>query len=251
MKKRIFIALFAIAALFALREDASAANKFDAAMARWVRAETYHNDMGGQFTVRATLYTKDYIESLMESEAEKNLWTASELEDYKYNFLKELKLEDNVAIYLELEENGPTAHMAPFNEMVDLWIGNKKYGASDFDPRFNMPLLGKRDGMVYFPRFDEKTGESLFKKKLTLRFEMNPAASPVLDNRSVRILWDVNPENIGAPGSGTAANRIEVDRLIRRMERLNGERADLEAQLDAKKREIDEVRSRIEDIQGK
>ena len=251
MKKAVFatilVAFFALS--FASPPLSSAANRYEEAMKKWSRSEEYRNKLGARLIVRATLYTSEFIENLIEMEAEKNLWTASEVEDYKYNFLKGLKLDDYVAIYLELNELGPTAHMAPFDEMVHLWVGNKKYAPAEYDTRFNFPLQGKRDGMIYFPRYDEKTGDLLFKKDVSLRFVMVGAASPVLDGKEVRLAWDVKAGNLDAPTIVAAADRIEIDRLLRRIEKLASEKSDLETQLDAKNREIDEVNSRIEELQ--
>jgi hypothetical protein len=141
--------------------------------------------------------------------------------------------------------------MAPFNEMVSLWIGRTKYDPSDYDPRFNMPLQGKRDGMVYFPRYNEKTGASLLSRNTTLRLVVKGAVSPVLNNRELRFIWDVQAEDTAGSISGTAADRLEVDRLIRRMERLSAEKSELESQLEAKNSEIEEVNARIEELQNR
>ena len=243
----LFVLLAALGSAFA----AEAASKYEAAVSRWTRSEEYRNNMGSAFSVKATLYTTEYIDALMAYEAEKNLWTASELEDYKYNFLKGLQLDEYIAVHLELEELGPTAHMSPFDEMITLRIGNKDYKPGDYDKRFNFPLQGKRDGMVFFPRYDEKTGKPLISKAMTLRLQMSSAVSPVLDSRTVRMLWDVKPE-MNAPGSGsTATDRIEVDRLIKRVEKLMAEKRDLEAQLESKNKELSEVNARIEELQNK
>ncbi|MDR1133707.1 MAG: hypothetical protein LBL05_06055 [Synergistaceae bacterium] len=230
---------------------AGAASRYDAALARWTKTENVKDDLGGSFTLKATLYTAEYIEALMQSEAEKNMWTASELEDYKYNFLKGLSLDDNIAVHLEIEELGPTAHMAPFNEMLAMWIGRVKYAPSDYDQRFNMPLQGKRDGMVFFPRYDEKTGKPLLNRKMSLRLVVNGAVSPVVNNRELRFIWDVEAEEASSSISGTAADRLEVDRLLRRMEMLTAEKAALESQLAAKNEEIKEVNARIEELQNR
>ncbi|MDR1965740.1 MAG: hypothetical protein LBQ36_03445 [Synergistaceae bacterium] len=248
------VALVSLAALFSCGAGPAAhgATKYDAVLARWSKAETAKDSsLGGSFTIKATLYTAEYIEALMQSEAEKNLWTASELEDYKYNFLKGLNLDENIAIHLEMEELGPSAHMSPFNEMIALWIGRNKYAPTDYDPRFNYPLQGKRDGMVYFPRFDEKTGEPLLNRKMSLRLVLNGAVSPILGTKEIRMIWDIQAEDAGNAISGTAADRLEVDRLIRRMELLNAQKTELEAQLEAKNREIDEVNARIEELQNR
>lgn len=246
--KTMLILVFALALACSFANSSYAASKYDAALAKWTRISESVDDMGGRFNLRATLYTAEYINVLMESEAEKNLWTASELEDYKYNFLRGIKLDDYIAIHLEMENLGASAHMAPFNEMVYIWIGNKKYTPVEYDQRFNLPLQGKRDGLVFFSRYDEKTGEPLLKKDTSIRFIMLGAASPVLSNKEIRLTWDVKAES--GTMAGTAANRMEVDRLLRRIEKLNGEKADLETQLEAKNREIAEITKRINEIQG-
>jgi hypothetical protein len=230
---------------------AFAASKYDAALARWTKTESAKDDLGGTFTLKATLYTAEYIEALMQNEAEKNMWTASELEDYKYNFLKGLSLDDNIAVHIEVEQLGPTAHMAPFDEMLAMWIGRTKYAPSDYDKRFNMPLQGKRDGMVFFPRYDEKTGKPLLNRKMSLRLVVNGAVSPVISNRELRFTWDVEAEEAPSAISGTAADRLEVDRLLRRMEKLIAEKAVLESQLETKNEEIKEVNARIEELQNR
>jgi predicted RNase H-like nuclease (RuvC/YqgF family) len=71
----------------------------------------------------------------------------------------------------------------------------------------------------------------------------------VLNGREARVAWDVKGGNLDSPTIGTAADRIEIDRLLRRIEKLAAEKSDLEAQLDAKNREIDEVNARIEELQ--
>ena len=246
--KALCYVLLAAALALCVTTEGAAANKYEAEMSRWIRSQERSDRMGGRFIVRATLYTADYVNSLMESEAEKNLWTASELEDFKYNFFNSVKIDDCLPILVELEELGPTAHMMPFDEMIHLWVGNKKYAPADYAPRFNLPLQGKRDGLVYFPRYDEKTGEPIFNKNTTLRLVIVAGASPVLNASDVRLEWDVKPENIGVNTTGAAADRIEIDRLLRRMERLTGERTELETQLENKKREIDDINASIDDI---
>ncbi|MDR2779694.1 MAG: hypothetical protein LBB28_01050 [Synergistaceae bacterium] len=247
----ISVVLFVVMASGGISAPARAAAKYDAALARWSKTENTKDNLGGSFTLKATLYTAEYIEALMQSEAEKNLWTTSELEDYKYNFLKGINMDENIAIHLEMEELGPTAHMAPFNEMAVLWIGKTKYEPTDHDPRFNMPLQGKRDGMIYFPRYNEKTGVPLLNRSTTLRLVVKGAISPVLNNKELRFIWNVQAEDAAGSISGTAADRLEVDRLIRRMEKLNTEKAELESQLEAKNKELEEVGARIEELQNK
>lgn len=251
MKRKVALVMALICGMFiAFSADTSeAAKDIDAKLKRWTRTQEVKDDMGGRFTLTVTPYTGDYINMMIESEAEKNLWTASEMEDYKYNFLKSIQLDDYFAFHVEVENLGATAHMAPFNEMVYIWIGNKKYTPADYDQRFNMPLQGKRDGLVFFPRYDDKSGRPLLDKDTLLRFVLISGASPVLSTRDISLTWDIKAET--GVIVGTAADRMEVDRLLRRVEKLNGERTELQQQLDAKDQEIEEIMKRINEIQGK
>lgn len=247
--KTACLTILALAIAAAQIAPALAATKYDAALNKWTRTYQRRDDLGSTFIIKATIYTSEYIENLMASEAEKNLWTQSELEDYKYNFLKDLNMGERLPIYLEIEELGPTAHMNPFEEMLFLWIGNKKYEMVDYDRRFNMPLQGKRDGLVFFPRRDEKTGESLFKKKTNLRLSLVAGATPII-NSEIRLLWDVSVAEMEGEIIGSASNRLEIDRLIRRIEKLASEKSDLESQLSTLNREIEEVNKRIDELRS-
>jgi len=253
MRKKMIITTVLMLGVMLLSSmtTADAASRYDAAMARWSKTEVRRADLMGTFTIKATLYTAEYIEALMQSEAEKNLWTSYELEDYKYNFLKGLNMEENIAIHLEMEQLGPTAHMAPFNEMISLWIGRTKFSPTDYDQRFNMPLQGKRDGMVFFPRFNERTGAPLIDRNMSLRLVINGAVSPAIRASELRFIWDVQAQDTAGIVAGSAADRLEVDRLIRRLERLSAERAGLEAELDAKIKEIAEINARIDELRGR
>jgi hypothetical protein len=105
--------------------------------------------------------------------------------------------------------------------------------------------------MVFFPRYDEKTGKPLLNRKMSLQLVVNGAVSPVVSNRELRFTWDVEAEDAPSAIAGTAADRLEVDRLLRRMEKLTAEKTDLEAQLAAKNEEIEEVNARIEELQNR
>ena len=253
MKKNVLFSASALLLLFLLTFTvcAEASSKYDATLKRWAKFEEAKDKYGGTFRLRATLQTPEYIEALMQDEAEKNLWTASELEDYKYNYLKTVRLDDYIAIFLEMEELGPTAHMSPFNDMVYLWVGKKKLTPVEYDQHFNLPLQGKREGYVYFPRRDEKTGESLLKKSTSIQLVVSPGVSPVLESKELRFMWDIKGEGDLNVMGGTAADRLELDRLLRRLDKLAKEKSEIEAQLSSKSREIDDVRTRIEELQKK
>ena len=46
------------------------------------------------------------IEALVQSEANKNLWTSDEAEQYKYELLKTLTLEEYIPIFIEFDNRG-------------------------------------------------------------------------------------------------------------------------------------------------
>ncbi len=134
---------------------------YDSVMSHWSRSQKFKDDFGGEITITATYYAGEYIEALLQKEAEQNLWTADELENYKYELLKTLQLTEYIPIKLEFDNRGPSMHMAPFDSMATLWIGSKKFSPVDYDRRFNFKLSDKRDGLVFFPKYDEKTGKPL------------------------------------------------------------------------------------------
>ena len=133
----------------------SFAADFDSILQKWSRTYTTKGDMGDELTIVATYYSAEYIEALVQREAEKNLWTESELENYKLELLKALQLEEYIPIMLSFDMKGAPLRMAPFDNKVTLWVGGKKLSPADYDKRFNFKLSGKREGLVYFPRYDE------------------------------------------------------------------------------------------------
>ncbi|MDR1944126.1 MAG: hypothetical protein LBQ19_04815, partial [Synergistaceae bacterium] len=71
MKKVLIAILFLVlvaASCVSIEERSDAADRYENAMARWSRSEEYKDDMGGRFLVKATLYTAEYIDNLMQSE---------------------------------------------------------------------------------------------------------------------------------------------------------------------------------------
>ena len=249
MKKKYLFFITALLALCISSFSASAAVNPNSL--RWSKEITKKGELGGTLTVRATFYSAEFIEAVLNYEAEQNMWTAAELEDYKYNFLKNLKLDKFIPIHLEISNNGPTAHMSPFNEMVSLQIGKKKHAPLEFEQRFNLPLQGKRDGMIYFPRYDEKTGKPLLDGAKTVKFTLRSVVLPLVQDRGdLDFLWDVAGDDMKQI-VGTGADRIELDRLIRRVEKLMEEKKKIEDDLANKNKELQEVNARIEEIQNR
>lgn len=221
---------------------------YDAVLGRWSKTENFY-DRGDSLYIRATYYAAEYIEASMQQEADKNLWTDSELETHKYQLLKTLKLEDSIPIRVEFDNRGSALHMAPFGKLVRLWIGKKYYEPVDYDPRFNFRTIDKVEGMVYFRRFDEKTGKDLLKGVKSVKFEMNGGISMTMRGKSAQFIWDVaddNPEKIFA---GAAGKKLEMDRLIKRLEKLGGEKKDLQGRLDQVQAEIERIQARMNELQ--
>ncbi|ADE57599.1 MAG: hypothetical protein PHE14_04430 [Aminobacterium colombiense] len=215
---------------------------------RWSKTNHYKDDMGSEVWITATYYAAEYIEALVQSEANKNLWTSDEAEQYKYELLKTLTLEEYIPIFIEFDNRGPSMHMAPFGDQLTLWVGKNKLKPVDYDKRFNFKLQGKRDGFIYFPRFDEK-GKPILEGVKSIRLVVNGGISSVTMSKTIEYIWDVvddNPERLYA---GKAAARLELDRLIKRLDVLNGQKKDLEGQLAEVEEELRQVQKRVEELQ--
>ena len=219
-------------------------------LARWSQTKSYEDKkMGGELDVRVTYYSSEYIEALVKEEAEKNLWTEDETEQFKYRLISGLSLDDYIPVNIEFDNRGPTMHLAPFDRFVALWAGKKKIAPVEYDKRFNFGFQGKRDGLVYFPRYDEK-GRSNLEGVKSVRLDMKGAISSITMNLStVDFIWDISRDDPDALYKGKAASRLELDRLIKRMDNLNAEKKKLENQLAELNSELDTVEQRVEELQ--
>ena len=245
MKKGFFTFIVLLVSFLALPV---AAADYDAVIKKWTKEATFKSDFQSELTVTVTYYAEELIEALIQSEAEKNLWTADELENYKYQLLKSLNLEENIPIHIEFFNRGPAMHMAPFDQQLVLWMGKKNYKPVEYDPRFNFRLEGKRDGMVFFPRYDEK-GKSLLEKVNTIRLVIKGEISAQTIGKSIEFMWDTAGDSGGGLKQSLAMERLEADRLIRRLQKLNAEKAELEEGLRTKEQEISEIEARLAEIQ--
>lgn len=240
--------ILGIAVLLTVFASLGWAASYDAVLNRWSKTKDFA-DRGDSLSITATYYSAEFIEATVQSEADKNLWTADELDRYKYQFLKTLNLEDSIPVRLSFDNRGSALHMAPFGKQVWLWIGGKRYEPKDYDPRFNFRVQDKIEGMVYFPRFDEKTGRDLLKGAKTVKLELSGSISMTMRAKTAEFIWDVandNPEKLFA---GKAGARLEMDRLIKRLEKLNGEKKDLEGKLEQLKAEIEKIQARMAELQ--
>ena len=167
MLNKKLVILIMLSVLFALSTvGTSDAAPFDQVLQRWSKTKIYRGeDDITTLGITATYYSAEFVESYVQSEAQKNMWTQQETDDYKYKFLGALRLSEMIPIMIEFNNNAETMYLGPFDIMVSLRIGNKNYKPVDYDKRFNFKFQGKKDGLVYFPRYDEETGKDLLKEQ--------------------------------------------------------------------------------------
>ena len=226
----------------------SFAADFDSILQKWSRTYTTKGDLGDELTIVATYYSAEYIEALVQREAEKNLWTESEMEDYKYELLKVLKLTEYIPIMLSFDMKGAPLRMAPFDNKVTLWAGSKKLSPADYDKRFNFKLSGYREGLVYFPRYDENDKPYL-EGISTLKLTIDGDIGPITMGKQIDFYWDVSHDDPSRLYAGRAAARLELERLIKRLNQLKDEKSKLEEQIAGIDKEIQMVQSRIEELE--
>lgn len=246
MRKNIFIVTFVTLFIVTFTVVAFSAS-YDSVIEKWTRRNTYKSDLEAELRITVTYYANEYIDALIQKQAEENLWTRDEMENYKYRLLSSLSLEEYIPFHIEFDNRGPSMHMAPFDEQVTLWVGNKTYKPVDYEKRFNFKLVGKRDGLVYFPRYDEK-GNEILKGTNTIRLMINGGISAQTLGKTVEFFWDTNKDTAAGFSEGQAMRRLEADRLIKRLENLNSEKRDLEAQLAEINAEIQKVEERLEEL---
>ena len=251
MKKNKFVFVFLASLIFLFTfASLSYADPFQNVLQRWTKSVKYKDkeNMIDNLEIRATYYSAEFIEALTQNEAKNNLWTEEETEDYKYNLLGALRLDEMIPIQIEFINNGPTMHLGPFDIMAKLLIGNKEYKMVDYDKRFNFKFQGKKDGLVYFPRYDEKTGKDLLKGVKSVKLIIASSISPVVDGRTTDFYWDVDNDDPSKLYQGKTAARFETDRLLKRLEKLRKDKAEHEKQLQGINEEISTVQKRLDEL---
>lgn len=226
----------------------AAAAPHDQVIQRWTKNRKFVDKDGANMEVKATYYAAEYLEANMQREAQKNMWTSQELENYKYNYLGALQLNEMIPIHIEFINNGPTMYLGPFDSMLRLRIGNQSYKPVDYDKRFNFRFQGKRDGLVFFARYDEKTGKDLLKGVKNVTLTINPAISPLTQGSETRFLWDIHNDNPDKLYQGTTAARFETDRLLKRLQKLRDDKTELDKQMKAIGDEINTIQTRLDEL---
>ena len=221
----------------------------DNILLRWRKVSEYEENTSN-LTVAVTYYSAELVEAEIQNEAEKNLWTQDELERYKYRYLQTLNLAETIPIKVEFVNNGPTMYPGPFDKMIKMQIGNKTYEPVDYDKRLNFSFQGKKDGLVFFNRFDPKTGKNLLEGQKRVTITISAGISPLIAGRGrqARFFWDINNDDPSKLYAGQTAARLETDRLIKRLENLRKDRANEEARLKAIDDEINTIQSRLDEL---
>lgn len=246
MKKFVFVLLALLVCSTAL-----AAGIEEKIMRDWTRSERFADSGAGQTVeLKVTYYSAEYVEALVQSEAEKNMWTGDEVERYKYNLLKSLNLDENIAFHVDLNVLGTPAYIQPMDKFFKLRIGRKVHDAADYDKKFNFKLSGRRDGMIWFRRFDEKTGKSLLDGVNDIRMIiMAQFTQATAGKGDISLIWTIAKDDPSVLYKGKAADRIELDRLIKRLEKLTKDKKDLEGQLKKVNDELDTINKRVDELQ--
>lgn len=221
----------------------------DQTLTRWEKTKTIEDPKyTGHVDITVTWYSAEYVKAKVQNEAEKNLWTKSEMEDYQYRLLKNLRFSETIPVEVTIDNMGPSMHMAPFEEQIYLWAGGKKYSPVDYDKRLNFKVTDKISGFVYFPRFDGK-GEPILKGVSSIKISLKGGITSLYAMPYIDYYFDVGTVDIEEMFEGTAAARLEIDRLIKRLEKLNEEKTKLEEELAEINAEIRKVQSRLDELQ--
>ena len=154
-----------------------------------------------------------------------------------------------IPIQIEFNNNAETMYMGPFDIMAKLTIKNKAYKPVDYDKRLNFKFQGKKEGLVYFPRYDEKTGKDLLEGVKTVSLELRSAIAPTITKgQPIKFLWDVSNDDPQKLYQGKTAARVETDRLLKRLEKLRKDKAEEEAKLKAINDEISTIQTRLDEL---
>ncbi|MEG2185577.1 MAG: hypothetical protein RRY12_12930, partial [Cloacibacillus sp.] len=167
---------------------------------------------------------------------------------YKYKLLGAIRLNEVIPIQIKFINNGPTMYLGPFDIMIKMRLGNKTYKAVDYDKRLNFKFQGEKEGLVYFPRFDEKTGKDLLKGVKQARIEMLSSISPITDGKDTTFVWDVANDDPRDLYKGAAEAKLETDRLLKRLDKLRKDKAEEESKINAINNEISTIQQRVDQL---
>ena len=217
--------------------------------AEWQQRKEWSDNFGANLEITATFYAAEFIEKATQEQAKKNLWTEDEMEDYRYNLLQQLKLDDTIPIFLKFVVHGPALHMTPFERHVSLWVGKHRLTPIDYDRRFNFKVKDEREGFVYFPRLDSKGNPYITPKIKSIKLEIDGHITPVTLGKQVTFFWDVKDDNPDKVLRGKSGAKLELDRLTKRMSNLTKEGKELNDKLVKIEEEMRMINTRMMELQ--
>ena len=255
MNIKKFSVLVFLSALLVFRVEvvfAASKEKVNPVLEAWSHESVFRDKATEQvLKMKVTYFSAEYVEALISDEAERNLWTRDEMENYKYALLKNLNMAESIPFKVEMQVQGMPMYAGPFEKHIAMRVGKKKYEPTDYDRRFNFKIIGARDGMVFFPRYDPDTGKEILEGAKDVRIAFDSSVSHAASTHAGDILWvwDLAKDR-GKISGGKAANRLEADRLIKRADKLKNEREELQRKLAELNKEYNDVNSRIDELQS-
>ena len=217
--------------------------------AAWRQKKEFTDDFGAAIEVTATFYSAEFVEKEVLDQAQKNLWTDDEMEDYRYNLLQQLKLDNTIPIFLQFRNRGPAIRANPFEAQVKLIIGKNRLRPIEYDRRLNFKITDQREGFVYFPRYDDKGKPYITPKTKSVVFELDGSISPVTYGKTMKYIWDVKDDNPEKLLKGKSGARLETERLTKRLQNLTKEGKELQTRIDAIEAEIRTINERMMELQ--
>ena len=111
LKETLIFSLICLSVIFLVSKPAQAAD-YSKILGRWSKEQTFRETGAiGPLDMKVTYYSAEYVQALIETEAEKNLWTADEKDNYAYQLLSTLNMEETIPIHVEFKNYGPSMQM--------------------------------------------------------------------------------------------------------------------------------------------
>lgn len=251
LAKVILILIFSATLAFPSfsKEKSPGLMEYEKALSKWQKSIT---DPTSRVTVTVTYYSMELIRAIVAYEAEKNLWTQDEVENFKYRLLENLRFAEFLPFKIEITNNGPAMHMGPFDKRIKLKVGNKELIPADYDKIFNFKLIGTRDGMVFFKRREEGSDKEIITpdvKMLTLIISKD--ISPLTSEKGFDFVfrWENPYEKISIEEYTVGEAKVELERLNKRIELLSEKKKDLLKQIEDIEKELEKIKSRIAELE--
>lgn len=103
-------------------------------------------------------YPEELVDPWVDAEAARRGMTEAEKQEYREDFMKELRIRDTEAFLLTVYAFGPRPlSLAPFTGTIFLQsTGGSRVSPLSYEKKFDAPLTGIVQGLVFFPKQSEK-----------------------------------------------------------------------------------------------